>query len=56
MEKKLTFMQACKDFFGMHPNQTPVQFAKELKELTESDRADIKAGLENNGYEIIQSA
>jgi hypothetical protein len=51
--KKLTFMSACRDYFGLKPDQSPVQFGKEIKELTEADRAEIKAGLEKLGYEII---
>jgi hypothetical protein len=54
--KKMTFMQACKDFFGLHPNQTTMQFAQEIKALTEDDRKEIRAGLEANGYEILQAA
>lgn len=53
--KKLTFLQACKDFFGLHDGQSPMQFAKEVKELTEADKAEIKTGLEQNGYEIVVS-
>lgn len=51
--KKLTFMSACKDFFGLKEGQTSIEFGKELKQLTTEDRAEIKAGLEQNGYEII---
>jgi hypothetical protein len=51
--KKLTFMAACRDFFGVREGQTAVDFGKELKQLTEADRAEIKAGLQQNGYEII---
>ena len=54
--KEMTFMQACKDFFGVKDGQTPMQFAKEVRELTTDDRADITLGLEKNGYKIIQSA
>lgn len=53
--KKLTFLQACKDFFGLKDGQSTMDFAKEVKALTEQDRSDIKNGLEKNGYEIIQA-
>lgn len=53
--KKLTFLQACKDFFGLRDGQTAMQFAQEIKALTETDRSEIRAGLEQNGYEIVQS-
>lgn len=53
--KEMTFMQACRDFFGLLPGQTPLQFGAEIKKLTEEDRAEIRAGLESNGYKIIQA-
>lgn len=53
--KKLTFLQASKDFFGTKEGQTAMQFAQEIKALTEADRAEIRAGLEKNGYEILQA-
>lgn len=54
--KKLTFMAACKDYFGLKEGQTSLQFAHEIKQLTEQDRAEIKEGLEGVGYEIVQAA
>lgn len=55
MRKKMSFMVACRDFFGMLPSQGLQDFAKELKALTPADRADITKGLEQNGYEITAS-
>lgn len=54
--KKLTFMMACRDFFGLHSGQTNMQFAQEVKALTDADKTEIRAGLEKLGYEIIQAA
>jgi hypothetical protein len=54
--KKLTFMGACRDFFGLKEGQSAMDFGKELKQLTDADRAEIKAGLEQNGYEILAAA
>lgn len=54
--KKMTFMSACKDYFGLKTGQTPVEFGREIKALTEDDRAEIRKGLEQNGYEILQAA
>jgi hypothetical protein len=51
--KKLTFMAACRDFFGVREGQTAMDFGKELKELPPQDRAEIKEGLTKLGYEII---
>lgn len=50
--KKMTFMQACADYFGKKPQQTLMEFRKELNALSDKDRDEIKAGLEQNGYEI----
>ncbi len=54
--KKLTFMAACKDFFGIKEGQTSMQFAQEIKALTAEDRVEIGAGLAQNGYEILNAA
>ncbi len=51
--KEMTFVQACKDFFGMQPNQKPIDFMKEVRALNEKDRSEITTGLEQNGYKII---
>lgn len=54
--KRMTFMAACKDYFGLRPGQTALDFGKEIKLLTDADKAEIRAGLEKNGYEILQAA
>ena len=50
--KKMSFMAACIDFFGLREGQTKVGFGKEVKALSDDDRKEITAGLEQNGYEI----
>lgn len=50
---KMTFMQACKDFFGLREGTTNMDFAKEVKALTPADREEITAGLVKHGYEIV---
>jgi len=52
--KEMSFIPACKDFFGMKHGQSLGDFMKECKELTDADRAEITAGLEANGYKIKQ--
>ena len=37
----VTFVAACKNFFGMLPGQTLQEFAKELKALTPDDKAEL---------------
>lgn len=51
--KKMTFMAACRDFFGLKEGQSVMDFGKELKQLTDKDREEIKEGLKANGYELI---
>lgn len=53
--REMTFMAACKDFFGLKPGQTALEFGKEIKALTDLDKAEIRAGLEKNGYKIMQA-
>lgn len=49
---KMTFMGACRDYFGPREGQTNVQFGKEVQQLSQADRAEIQKGLEQQGYEI----
>lgn len=52
-----TFMAACREYFGLKPNQTPLQFGQEIKALTPQDRADLTPGLEAAlGCTIVASA
>lgn len=53
MSKQMTFLGACREFFGVKEGQTALDFGKELKQLTEQDRKEITAGLEQNGYTIV---
>lgn len=52
MSQKGTFMSNCRHFFGAKPGQTPMEFAKELRCLTDKDKAEIQAGMERLGYEF----
>lgn len=52
----MSFLAACREYFGMKSGQAPVDFLKELKALSEADRAEIKKGLEANGYMIQELA
>ena len=54
--KQMTALQAAIDFFGLKPGQERMAFAKdEFKKLTDADKAEVKAGLEQNGYKIIEA-
>lgn len=52
METPVSFMKACNEFFGLLPDQKPIQFGKEIQALTDKDREEIAAGLAKNGYNI----
>ena len=52
--KEMQLLSAAIDFFGLKPNQSRMDFAKEeWKKMTEADRKEIQAGLEKNGYKVI---
>jgi intergrase/recombinase len=53
MEKK-SFVKACRDFFLMKEGQKLMEFAAELKELTDKDRADFVDMFKTIGIEIEQ--
>lgn len=44
--RELTFMSACREFFGQKEGQTTLDFGKEVKALTMEDRKDLTPGLE----------
>lgn len=50
--KEMSFVPACKDFFGFKHGQSLGEFMTECKALSPEDREEIKAGLEANGYNI----
>lgn len=54
--KKMSFVLACIDFFGLTPGQTKLQFMSEIKKLTDEDRIDLTRLLEKSGYEIVAQA
>lgn len=52
--KEMGLLQAAIDFFGLRPGQSRMDFMRdEYKKLSEKDREEIKAGLEQNGYKIV---
>lgn len=51
--KQMTFVQAMKDYFGLHPNQTALDFMKEIKALSEPEREWFKTNLPKVGYELV---
>lgn len=51
--KQMSFLAAAKDFFGLKPQQTAIQFLQETKALTEADKVEIKEGPVKQGYSIV---
>ena len=43
------FASACKQFFGLKPNQTMAQFAAELRELTPADKLELWEYFQTHG-------
>lgn len=39
--KHVSFIHACREFFGMLPGQTLQQFAAEIKQLTPDDKQEL---------------
>jgi hypothetical protein len=45
------FVKAMKDYFGLLPGQTVMQFGAELKALTHDDKLDFARGLHAIGID-----
>lgn len=50
--KYMSFIAACKDYFGMKEGQTLSDFMTEIKALTTQDREDLKKEFARIGYQI----
>lgn len=48
----MTFIAACKQFFGFKPGQTLSEFGKEIRDLTAKDREEIAEGLRAAGLDV----
>ena len=51
-----SFIVACKDFFGLLPGQTAMQFAQEIKPLTYEERMQLWRDMQAGGIECQQPA
>ena len=54
--QNMTFVMACKTFFGSKPNQTLQEFAAELRQLTPGDKADLIKEFRTVGIDATKSA
>jgi len=50
--KKMTFVQAMKDYFGLLPGRDNMSFLKEMQALTSEDKDWFRENLPKVGYEI----
>jgi hypothetical protein len=48
---QIGFIKAMKDYFGLLPGQTVVQFGAELKALTVADKLEFANGLRSIGID-----
>lgn len=46
MAETVSFMAACRKFFGLKDGQTALDFGKEVRALSAQDRLDMIPGLE----------
>lgn len=51
--KTYSFTTAMLDYFGKLPGQSTMDFAQELKGLSDADRAEFRAGLIGLGYKLV---
>jgi hypothetical protein len=51
--KTQSLAAAAREFFGVRPGTTTVDFMKEIKALTPQDRIEIYDGLTDAGYSIV---
>lgn len=53
--KRMTFVQAMKDYFGLRPNTTNSDFLKEMTALSSEEKAWFRENLPTVGYEIVNA-
>jgi hypothetical protein len=54
MSKRMTFVQAMKDYFGLN-GKTNTDFIREMQALTTADRDEFRKLLPTVGYEIADN-
>jgi hypothetical protein len=53
--KHVTFILACREFFGLKPNQSLQEFAQEIRMLTPDDRAQFIEMFKTVGYDATKT-
>lgn len=54
--RSMTFLAACRDYFGLQPGQNLTGFRDEMVKLTETDRADLSAMFPSVGIQIVSAS
>lgn len=54
--KELSFIGACREFFGYKPGDTLKEFSAEIKALTAKDREELTAMFPSVGITIKEKA
>lgn len=54
--KQMTFISACREFFGKLPHQTLQEFAAEVRMLTMEDRAELIEMFKTVGIDATKTA
>jgi hypothetical protein len=52
----MTFIAACREFFGMKQQETLMEFMAEIKALTPQDREDLKAMMLTVGIDASKTS
>lgn len=53
--KHVTFIMACREFFGLLPGQTLQDFAKEIRALSEAERANFIEMFRSVGFDATKA-
>ena len=50
-ETKMTFIVACLQFFGLHPEQSKMEFGREVQKLSLEDKIELWQEMQEVGVE-----
>jgi hypothetical protein len=53
--KSMSFVQSMKDYFGLLPGKSNVDFLREIKALNDEDRKWFRENLPKVGYQVLDS-
>lgn len=56
MSEPVSFVSRCKEYFGLLPGQTLMEFSAELKKLTPKDRAELVESFNKMGLPTVDKS